>query len=443
MASLEARGRLEIEVNGEPAEVVRTPGGVVARSLLCSHFGCRVQWQEDARHYHCPCHEGRFDAEGRPIGGPPLRPLRAVPVEVAAAISSSASDEPSPPRRDRRVRLRRPSPPRGPQGGLPDLRHRPPLAGPLRGAGPPEHHLAPGRHRRAGGHRADLRRDPEERRGRHPRPPRGPLRLHGRRAPRVPAHERRGAAERPRALAGARPPAIRLLELHRGLPLPAARGGPHRGEPAGRGPRLRPDEGHRRADARGVPRPLPVDDRPLRRALLGLVRVPAPLHVPRDLALVGMERADPRGTGPVGDPVPARRRPDPLLPRPPRPPGRRAARPGPAREPRRSGLPPAALRRGDARPLRKPAALRPHAAASLRPGDVGPRPPGAAHREAALRATLDGPLHRPRNDDRLRRTRALLGWEPRPRLQVLRRLPFLLENRRTDPIEWNRATAPR
>ena len=37
------------------------------------------------------------------------------------------------------------------------------------------------------------------------------------------------------------------------------------------------------------------------------------------------------------------------------------------------------------------------------------------------------------------RTRAILGWEPRPRLQVLRRLPFLLENRKTDPIEWNRA----
>ena len=37
------------------------------------------------------------------------------------------------------------------------------------------------------------------------------------------------------------------------------------------------------------------------------------------------------------------------------------------------------------------------------------------------------------------RTRSILGWEPRPRLQVLRRLPFLLENRKTDPIEWNRA----
>jgi hypothetical protein len=37
------------------------------------------------------------------------------------------------------------------------------------------------------------------------------------------------------------------------------------------------------------------------------------------------------------------------------------------------------------------------------------------------------------------RTRTLLGWEPRERLHVLRRLPFLLENRRMDPIEWNRA----
>ena len=37
------------------------------------------------------------------------------------------------------------------------------------------------------------------------------------------------------------------------------------------------------------------------------------------------------------------------------------------------------------------------------------------------------------------RTRTALGWQPRERLHVLRRLPFLLENRRVDPIEWNRA----
>ena len=37
-----------------------------------------------------------------------------------------------------------------------------------------------------------------------------------------------------------------------------------------------------------------------------------------------------------------------------------------------------------------------------------------------------------------RRTRARLGWEPRPRLLLLRRLPFLVENLKTDPLEWNR-----
>jgi nucleoside-diphosphate-sugar epimerase len=36
-------------------------------------------------------------------------------------------------------------------------------------------------------------------------------------------------------------------------------------------------------------------------------------------------------------------------------------------------------------------------------------------------------------------TRAALGWAPRPRLDVVRRLPFVLENRKMDPIEWNRA----
>jgi hypothetical protein len=35
------------------------------------------------------------------------------------------------------------------------------------------------------------------------------------------------------------------------------------------------------------------------------------------------------------------------------------------------------------------------------------------------------------------RTRQRLQWAPRPRLEILRRLPFLLENRKTRPAEWN------
>ncbi|MCU0254134.1 MAG: NAD(P)-dependent oxidoreductase [Acidobacteria bacterium] len=36
------------------------------------------------------------------------------------------------------------------------------------------------------------------------------------------------------------------------------------------------------------------------------------------------------------------------------------------------------------------------------------------------------------------RTRQRLGWEPRQRLSILTRMPFLIENLKTDPIEWNR-----
>lgn len=83
LASLDGAGRVEIEFAGEPAEVVRTASGVVARSLMCSHFGCRVQWQPQAGRYHCPCHDGAFDRDGRPLSGPPTLPLRLLPAEVS------------------------------------------------------------------------------------------------------------------------------------------------------------------------------------------------------------------------------------------------------------------------------------------------------------------------------------------------------------------------
>lgn len=36
------------------------------------------------------------------------------------------------------------------------------------------------------------------------------------------------------------------------------------------------------------------------------------------------------------------------------------------------------------------------------------------------------------------RTHEILGWKPRERLEIVRRLPLLLAQRRTDPLEWNR-----
>jgi Rieske Fe-S protein len=82
LAGLALGQRRAIEHGEDVFEIVRTADGAVARSLVCPHYGCRVAWVEARRQYHCPCHDGRFDADGRPVAGPPAGPLRAIRVTV-------------------------------------------------------------------------------------------------------------------------------------------------------------------------------------------------------------------------------------------------------------------------------------------------------------------------------------------------------------------------
>ena len=49
---------------------------VVAISAACTHLGCIVTWNEDQQIFKCPCHDGRYDPQGRVISGPPPQPLR-------------------------------------------------------------------------------------------------------------------------------------------------------------------------------------------------------------------------------------------------------------------------------------------------------------------------------------------------------------------------------
>ena len=49
---------------------------VIAISATCSHLGCIVTWDDEQKIFKCPCHDGRYDAEGRVISGPPPKPLR-------------------------------------------------------------------------------------------------------------------------------------------------------------------------------------------------------------------------------------------------------------------------------------------------------------------------------------------------------------------------------
>lgn len=44
-------------------------------SATCTHLGCSVNWEEDASEFACPCHGGRFAANGDVVAGPPPEPL--------------------------------------------------------------------------------------------------------------------------------------------------------------------------------------------------------------------------------------------------------------------------------------------------------------------------------------------------------------------------------
>jgi Rieske Fe-S protein len=78
LAELPEGRRVRVLRGEEPVELVRTGTTVRARSLWCTHLGCEVSWNEASASYDCPCHDGRYDADGRVLGGPPTAALRAV-----------------------------------------------------------------------------------------------------------------------------------------------------------------------------------------------------------------------------------------------------------------------------------------------------------------------------------------------------------------------------
>ncbi len=80
LAELPLGKRVRVLHRGDPVELVRSAEGVQARSLVCTHQGCEVAWRDGVSAYVCRCHEGRYDAAGRPILGPPARPLRTLTI---------------------------------------------------------------------------------------------------------------------------------------------------------------------------------------------------------------------------------------------------------------------------------------------------------------------------------------------------------------------------
>lgn len=68
----------------EPCLLLRPDAAtLVAYSQKCTHLSCAVVPDYEHNRIACPCHHGYFSiAEGRPLAGPPRRPLPRVHLQV-------------------------------------------------------------------------------------------------------------------------------------------------------------------------------------------------------------------------------------------------------------------------------------------------------------------------------------------------------------------------
>ena len=79
----EGEVRTTADLAGRPLVILHVPGQeIIALSLVCTHLGCRVNWQSESRTFLCPCHGGRFDSKGKVLSGPPPAPLAKYELSV-------------------------------------------------------------------------------------------------------------------------------------------------------------------------------------------------------------------------------------------------------------------------------------------------------------------------------------------------------------------------
>jgi nitrite reductase/ring-hydroxylating ferredoxin subunit len=94
-----ARGEGRIlSVGGGKVAVYRDDAGQLhALSPVCRHMGCIVGWNALDRTWDCPCHGGRYAADGTRLSGPPMRSLsrRSLGAEPSAEPAAEPLTEPA------------------------------------------------------------------------------------------------------------------------------------------------------------------------------------------------------------------------------------------------------------------------------------------------------------------------------------------------------------
>ena len=64
--------------------ILRTEGGFLAISSVCTHLHCIVNWNAVIKEFECPCHGAKFNQFGEVVAGPPPRPLDLYKLKIVA-----------------------------------------------------------------------------------------------------------------------------------------------------------------------------------------------------------------------------------------------------------------------------------------------------------------------------------------------------------------------
>ncbi len=62
--------------------VRRSATDITVYSPICTHLGCRYDWEPNIGRFLCPCHGSLFSLDGKVLAGPAPRPLDTLPMKI-------------------------------------------------------------------------------------------------------------------------------------------------------------------------------------------------------------------------------------------------------------------------------------------------------------------------------------------------------------------------
>jgi menaquinol-cytochrome c reductase iron-sulfur subunit len=62
--------------------VKKSPDDIKVFSPICTHLGCRYNWDAERKLFVCPCHNSVYTIDGEVVSGPAPRGLDTLPTEI-------------------------------------------------------------------------------------------------------------------------------------------------------------------------------------------------------------------------------------------------------------------------------------------------------------------------------------------------------------------------